>query len=147
MNNRQTQIDRFFESYEKKVNEHLRDGGSDTEKTTQFFAESFIGASPLGVRCGKNDEYLKEMISQGYAFYKNIGITSMHIQSKTISFLDNYHTMVNIQWRCSFTKKDQSKGEIAFAVIYLLQAMESENKIFAWIAGDEQKALEEIGLI
>lgn len=111
------------------------------------FADCFIEASPLGINCGKNDEQFKIGIPQGYTFYKNIGITSMDIIAKEINILDTYHAMIKIHWRSAFIKKNKSAGNIEFDVIYFVQTKGKQNKIFAYITGDEQTVLKENGLI
>jgi hypothetical protein len=84
---------------------------------------------------------------EGYAFYKNIGITSMEIISRGITFLDDFHTMIKIHWKSNFIKKDGSKGEIEFENIYFTQTRDNQPKVFAYITGDEQAVLREFGLI
>jgi hypothetical protein len=147
MEKRKQHIENFFEQYAENFNTAIRTATPDIEKTAVSFADSFIGSGPEGVNCGKNDDSLKEFLSKGYAFYKNIGVISMAIISKEITLLDDFHAMVKIYWRCGFMRKDKSKGEIDFTVIYFLRGKENESKIFAYITGDEQKALKENGLI
>ncbi len=147
MDTRIKEIENFFNRYESRFNRALKGEVPDIDGTASSFADSFIEASPKGVNCAGNDEQFRIAIPQGYAFYKNIGITSMDIISKEINILDNYHTMAKIHWQCNFFKKDNAKGHIEFDVIYFLQTIESECKIFAYITGDEQRALKENGLI
>lgn len=147
MDNRKQQIDNFFDQYAARFNRILKGEAPDIDETIKSFAECFIEASPAGINCGKNDNQFRAMIPQGYDFYKKIGITSMDILSKEIVLLDEYHTMAKIHWQSGFIKQDQSKGSIPFDVIYFLQTKESDHKIFAYITGDEQKALKKNGLI
>ena len=143
----QNQIDDFFSRYERQFNNALKGQAPDIESVTGSFADCFIEASPVGIICGKNDEDFKKMIPEGYNNYRQIGITSMTIPSKEIIMLDDLHVVTMVKWNSSFTRKNKSKGEFAFDVIYLLQAREGIYKIFGYITGDEQKALKDLGLV
>lgn len=147
MNNRQQQIDKFFDRYRDIFNQAIKVDSPDMEQTAGLYAACFIGANPLGVQCGKNDEELRGFMAKGYNFYKEIGITSMDIVSKEITVLDEFHTMVKLRWRSNFTKKDNSTRSIEFDNIYFTQTRENQHKVFAWITGNEEAALKEYGLI
>jgi hypothetical protein len=147
MENKYHQINYFFEQYERRFNDALQGAPPDIEAVTQSFADCFVEASPVGIICGKNDEQFRMKIPQGYEFYKKIGIVSMNILSKQIDFLDDFHVMVKVQWNSIFTKKDNSKSNIEFQVIYFLQVKDDNHKIFSYITGDEQKALKDHGMI
>jgi hypothetical protein len=86
-------------------------------------------------------------MQKGYAFYKNIGITSMDIVSKKITLLDDFHIMVKVRWKSNFLKRDGLKSSIEFENIYFNQTRDTQPKVFAYITGDEQAALKEAGLI
>jgi hypothetical protein len=147
MDKRIQQISDFFGLYGKRFNHAIKGESPDIEGTARSFASCFIGANPSGVTCGENNADFKTAMSQGYAFYKSIGVTSMDIVSLETTILDGYHEMTKIRWRCSYVKKDNSKGSIAFENFYFTQTIENEHKIFAYITGDEQAALKEHGLI
>ena len=114
MDERKQQIDFFFDQYRDRFNKALEEDISDIELTAELFSDCFIGVNPLGVNCGKNDEQFRDAMREGYAFYKNIGITSMEIISREITFLDDFHTMIKVRWKSNFIKKDGSKGGIEF---------------------------------
>ena len=147
MNKRKQELEIFFDQYAILFNGAIHTNNPDPESTAAFFAGCFVEASPMGINCGKNDKQFRSVIPDGYAFYKSTGITSMDIISKEITILDALHAMVKVHWCSRFTRKDQVKGEIRFAVIYFVQSLENEHKIFAYLSGDEQKALRENGLI
>ena len=147
MDSRKIELDSFFKSYALRVNEALQGISPDIEKTTRSFASCFVEASPVGIICGQNDKKFKKTIPEGYERYRKIGITSMTIVSKSISLLNDFHAMVTVNWKSSFTKKDNTSGSILFDVIYMLQTINNEYKIFAYITGDEEKALKEQGLV
>ncbi len=147
MKSRTEQLEIFFAQYEERFNKALGTEYTDVEEAAKVFAECFVEASPVGIICGKNDDEFRAKIPQGYAFYKSIGVTSMDIISKTITVLDDYHSMTKIHWRTNFVKKDKSKGTIEFDVTYFTWSKDKEHKIFCYITGDEQKALRDNGLI
>ena len=142
----QHEIENFFNRYESRFNEALSEGEVDIEEAVNSFASDFIEASPVGVIVGKNDEKFRASLSQGYAFYKQIGIQAMDILAKEINILDQFHAIVKVHWNSSFIRKDKTKGDIAFDVFYLVQKRE-DIRIFGYITGNEQQALKEAGLI
>jgi hypothetical protein len=147
MTDRKQEIERFFDQYAGRFNNVLHGAAPDIDAIVGSFADCFIEASPLGVSCGKNNEQFREVIPKGYEYYKAIGITSMDILHKDISLLDDFHSMARISWRSSFRRKDGVQGSIDFVVIYLLQSLDTQHRIFCYVTGDEQKALKENDLI
>ncbi len=136
------EIEKFFEAYERRFAEGLA-GNPDVEGTTSAFANFFVEASPVGISGGKNDDAFRESVPKGYDFYKSIGTTEMKINQLDITELDDMHIMVEVYWEASY----QTSETIAFNVIYFLQYRNETLKIFAYITGDEQKVLQEKGLI
>ena len=140
-------IEEFFRTYEENFNDALS-GNVDNigEILSGSFSDCFIESSPAGVNCGKNDAQFINVIKQGILFYKTIGSESMHVTDTDITLLDQMHAMCKVSWKYSY-KKDAHQGTIDFFVIYFLRFTGNEVKIFAYIAGDEQKALREAGLV
>lgn len=136
----------FFSEYEARFNRAMA-GTIETEATANAFASCFIEATPFGVNCGKNDDQFRMVIPQGYKFYRNIGTKSMKIVSLEIISLDDYHSMAKVHWQAIYNKKDGSEDAIEFDVIYFIQTIKDQLKIFAYITGDEQGVLRERGLI
>ena len=139
-------LDDFFRSYERRFNDFLSGKKLDAEGTVKSFAKFFVEASPLGVNGRGNDEDFRQAIEKGYAFYKSIGTRSMTIAGNDITLLDDYHAMARIHWRSVYDKNNR-EIVIEFDVLYLVQTINNESKIFAYITGDEQKVLKENGLI
>ena len=147
MSKKKKQVEEFFTSYESHFNEGLANDSSDiNDKISASFAPCFVESSPLGVICGKNDSQFLEKIGQGFSFYKNIGSQGMNIISKDITLLDDYHALAKIYWRYTY-QKDNTPGTIDFNAFYLVNIFDGEVKIFAYMTGDELKALKEKGLI
>jgi hypothetical protein len=71
----------------------------------------------------------------------------MSIVDNEVQLLDELHSLCRVTWQSSFQRKDASKGSIKFDVLYLVKKLGSEYKIFAYITGDEQKALKDCGLV
>jgi len=145
--NKKQQADDFFDHYCDVFNKAMKEDMPDIERTAALFSACFIAADPSGVHCGQNDETFRDAMQKGYAFYKEIGITSMDIVSKKITILDDLHTMVKVFWRSNFLKKDGVRGIIEFENIYFTQAKDTQHRVFAYITGDEQAALKEAGLV
>ncbi len=141
-------IERFFAGYAARFNRALGDAPVvDVEGTASAFADCFIEASPRGVNCGKNDSQFRAMIPQGVEFYRRIGTTSMAITSLNVTELDGFHAMVKVRWDSRYRRKDGREERIEFDVIYLVQTLGETPRIFAYITGDEEKALHEKGLL
>ncbi len=141
-------IDEFFSAYEANFNTAL--GGEDinlTGKIGHSFADCFVESTPAGVNCGKNDTQFVARIKEGMGFYKKIGTKSMTIRSKEITSLDEFHCMAKVGWHYVAQKKDQKEVSIDFEIIYFLRTLNDDIRVFAYIAGDEQRALREKGLI
>jgi hypothetical protein len=132
-------IQDFFNRYASTMNNALFGDAYDIDSIMSSFANFVVGANPMGVAGGKNDDQFAEAIRQGIDFYKKIGIVSMNIVSKEITALDDFHAIVKIFWS-SFYEKEMVSGEISFQVVYLVQCKDSAIKIFAYVTGDEQAA-------
>ncbi|MEO8471998.1 MAG: hypothetical protein ABI477_07385 [Chryseolinea sp.] len=145
MSKRKKQIEEFFTSYESNFNKAISGEEGVNEAITSSFAECFIESSDAGILCGKNGAPFVDKIKQGFEFYKSIGASGMNIVSKDISFIDDLHGMVKVHWRYQYNK-DGQQGAVDFNTFYLVNTM-SAPKIFAYMAGDEQKVLKEKGLV
>jgi hypothetical protein len=141
-----SKIEDFFSKYESRVNTALITGEVDPKEAASAFSNCFIESNPNEVICGKNNEEFLEMIPKGYQYYRSIGTTAMKILSMDINRLDEFHYSAKIQWD-SYYKKENEVINIKFDVIYLLRINGDTPEIFAYITGDEEKALQEKGLI
>jgi hypothetical protein len=139
-------IKAFFTAYESRFNASLA-GNIDVEGTMRSFANCFVEATPAGITCGKNDEQFREAIPKGIEFYRSIGTTEMKILAMDITVLDDFHAMAEVYWEAIYNTKDGKEEVIEFTVIYFVQGLNDQIKIFAYITGDEQKVLRERGLI
>jgi hypothetical protein len=146
MEDRKQQIDHFFNHYCEIFNCAIKEEIPGVEQTAELFSTCFISANPQGVNCGQNNEIFRDVMLNGYAFYRNIGITSMEIISKDIMILDDFHTMAKVAWKSIFKKEGKTKS-IEFRNIYFTQTKDSQHKVFAYITGDEQRSLREAGLV
>jgi hypothetical protein len=138
-------IKKFFRNYEAAFNRALA-GVDSSEETVQAFAGYFVAANPNGVACGSNNDEFRTAIGQGCAFYRNIGTKTARIVDLNITLLDDYHAMVKVFWDWQYVKEGR-EDTLAFSVIYFVQLIEEQPKIFAFITGDEQKLLQEKGLV
>jgi hypothetical protein len=132
-------IEDFFNRYASITNNALFGDRYDVNSIKESFSDFVVGANPLGVAGGKNDDQFVNAIRQGIEFYKEIGIVSMNILSKEIFAIDEFHASVKIFWS-SFYRKGDASGEIPFEVTYLVQCKDGMIKIFAYVTGDEKAA-------
>ena len=146
MKERKENIKRFFRQYEDGLAEALA-GNANTEAIAGAFANCFVEANPFGVTCGKNDEEFHHAIPKGFEFYRSIGTKNMKIVSVHTTVLDDFHCMSTVHWEAFFETKDGPKVDIQFEVIYFLQSINEQLKIFAYITGDEQGELRKRGLV
>jgi hypothetical protein len=140
------EVEDFFNRYASTMNNALFGDPVDENCFLDFFSSYVVGANPAGVFGGKNDMDFGKSIKSGIDFYKRIGVISMNIIAKDVEILDEYHSKARISWECIYNKEKKS-GEIAFDVVYLVQVKNHTVKIFAYVTGDEQKALREHELI
>jgi hypothetical protein len=146
MSKRKKQLEEFFATYETHFNSALAGEANVEEHITASFAKCFVESSPVGVICGSNNDEFVKQIRSGFDFYKSIGSKSMNMISKDITLLDDVHAIVKVYWRYTY-ERDGQEGTIDFNTFYIVNTNETEPKIFAYITGDEQKALREKGLI
>ena len=133
-------LEDFFDAYEKRFNDAITTGIIDIDGTANAFADCSVESSPKGVICGKNDKEFKSNTKKGYAFYKSVGTQSMKILRKEITHLNDLHALVKIYWKTEIIKKDKSAISIEFNVFYIVQMLNEQIKIFAYITEDEEKA-------
>ncbi len=132
-------IGRLFAEYEKAF------AALDLSKSAEFFADTFISAGPRGVIAQSKAEFMK-LAHQAADFYKTVGQTSARILSSEEVPISNEYSMVKVHWGVTF-KKTRDRL-IEFDVTYFVQKIGNEPKIIMFIAHqDEQKAMEELGLI
>lgn len=141
-------IEEFFERYQKSFNKAIKESSEiDAKEMAQCFSDCFIAANPAGVACGKNDEELESQILKGLQFYRSIGTSSMNVSEIAVTALNQFHALARIRWQSQYRKRDGEGERIDFDVIYLLEINGERPRIFAYITGDEEKALRERGLI
>lgn len=146
MNHTVQLINVFLSEYETEFNLAFH-GDPDIETTANLFADSFIEASASGVKCRKNDNEFRKYLAEKYSFYKSVGLKEMRIVSRDISMLNDLHGMDKVKWRAVYETKEGINHELEFEVIYLVQIKNGDPRIFAYITGDENRALREKGLI
>lgn len=137
----------LFRDYVAAYNRSLGDA-VDVKAIRAFFAESFIGAGANGqVNAGGNDDSFATALRQGYAFYKAIGTRRMDVELVHAEPLHEGHDKVVVSYRAHYKKKDGSRLEIPFQLVYLLQRRKEGPKIFGFVAGDEMALYREHGLV
>lgn len=141
-------IRKFFEAYAMRVNDALQPTPRvDTAGVVASFADYFVEASPAGVMGGKNGLRFRLAVPAGFRHYRRIGTTAMLVSSVKPTRLDDLHYSVRVGWDTRYTLKSGAKRRIRFTNIYLVQVKGRRPKIFAYITGDEQKALRDAGVI
>jgi hypothetical protein len=139
----------FFEAYQARMNDALKDPPKiDSAKTVAAFAKYFVGTNPSSVSGGRNGWLFRFMIPRGYAFYRKIGTERMEVRGLRVAPIDDYHAMAHTHWWSSYRRKSGEMVEIEFDNIYMLHIPQGgEPKIFAYVTGDEQQVLKDHGLI
>lgn len=135
----------FFQEYEDRFNQGLV-GNPDVEGTVAAFAESFIESSPVGLTVGKNGDEFRKVIPEGMELYKSIGTRAMKVKKLAVTLIDDFHVMASVHWDSRY-QKDGREVAIEFDVVYFLRYFDAVLKIFAYVTGDEQKLLEQHGLV
>jgi hypothetical protein len=136
----------FFERYERVFMKGLREE-PDVNDVSALYASEFIAASPAGLKTGKNDDQLKQVMAQGYARYRAIGTKEMRIRDVRISSLDELHCIAHVAWTATYAREQQPDVAIDFEVHYLIQQLHQDPRIFGWVSGDEEGLLRNHGII
>jgi hypothetical protein len=139
-------VRQFFERYASVFKRSL-DGDADMDEVATLYASEFVAASPAGVKTGKNDDQLKQIMAQGYARYRAMGMKEMRIRNVRISPVDELHCVAHVAWTATYARKDQPDAAIDFDVHYLVQKLNGEPKVFGWVSGDEEALLRQHGII
>ena len=141
----ETSVRKFFERYESFFNRSLG-GDMDMDEIAALYASEFIAASPAGVMTGKNDDQLRQVMTQGYARYRAIGTKEMRIRGVRLSPLDELHCVAHVAWTATYARKDRPDVAIDFDIHYFVQKLDGEPKVFGWVSGDEQALLAKHGV-
>jgi hypothetical protein len=131
----------LFERYERLFNQSLRGDDVDADDVASLYTSEFIGAGPVGVIAGKNDDKFKQVIAQGYAHYRDIGTKEMRIRDVSVVPIDDHHGLAHVAWTATYARKDLAETRIDFEVHYLVQVLDGDAKVFGWVSGDEQEML------
>lgn len=141
----ETSVRKLFERYERFFKQSLG-GDINDDEMAALYTSDFIAASSAGVLTGKNDDHFKQVMAQGYAHYREIGMKEMRIRHIGFSSIDEHHGVARVAWTATYARKDQPDVAIDFDVHYFVQKLEGEPKVFGWVSGDEQALLKEYGI-
>lgn len=139
-------VKKLFERYERFFNRSLG-GEVDMDEMASLYAPEFIAATPAGVMTGRNDDTLRQAMTQGYAYYREIGTKGMRIRSVRLSPIDEHHCVAHVAWTATYARKSGPDVAIDFDVHYLVQKLGGEPKVFGWVSGDEQALLRKHGIV
>lgn len=139
-------VAKLFERYAHLFRQALA-GEADMEDVASLYASDFIAASPAGVRSGRNDERLRQVMAQGYAHYRAIGTREMRVRDVRVSPIDACHCVAHVDWTATYARDDLAETAVDFEVHYLVQVRDGEAKVFGWVSGDEDALLRRHGVI
>lgn len=148
MNTEKTMEDRvqkLFERYERFFRQSLG-GDINGEEMAALYTSDFIAATPAGVMTGKNDDEFRQVMVQGYAHYRGIGMKEMRIRHMCFDPMDEYHGVAHVAWTATYARRGQPDTAIDFEVHYFVQQLDGEPKVFGWVSADEQALLREYGI-
>jgi hypothetical protein len=133
-------VRKLFDDYERAFD------ALEVEKQVAFFADTFISAGPRGTIAQSRDEFMR-MSRQAAEFYRSVGQTGARIVSMEELPVSDHYSMVNVHWACTFEKTGDEP--IEFDVTYFLQKTDpARPRIIMFVAHqDEEKAMQELGLI
>ena len=117
----------------------------EVRKQVELFADTFISAGPRGSIASGKAEFLK-LADQAAGYYRSVGQTSARILSLEETPITSEYSMVKVHWGVTIRKTGDRL--IEFDVTYFMQKTGPEPRIIMFIAHqDEQKAMEELGLL
>lgn len=137
----------FFDQCAARINLAIADTPViDVEATADAFAEAFVEVSPDAIRSRRNGDHFREMIPRGFEFYRGLGAQSVSIWSREFTQIDALHWMAKVHWQAVCKHPSRPAAVIDFDIFYFMQMADGQPKIFAYITGDEQRALRELGV-
>lgn len=142
-----TTIEVFFKDYEKTFQNSINGEKVDARKVAAFYADTFVQAGPKGTVAVRNDKKFLDAVPKAYEFYNQLGAIFMKIAKEEITILDEWHAVVKIHWKSDYQKKDGKKVTIDYDVHYFVQQHDGSLKIFSFVSGDEEKLINESGLM
>ncbi|MGK9054740.1 hypothetical protein [Neorhizobium petrolearium] len=148
MTDLETTVREFFNDYGRISNDALKDESLvDIDRITAFFAAYFVGSTPQAVFGGANDEKLREVIPQGFARYREVGGRQMLMTGMKVTPLNDLHALAEVGWDFVYVGKAGESGNIRFTNFYFVTLADGQPRIFAYVTGDEEKAMKDHGLI
>ncbi|MGZ4944540.1 MAG: DUF4440 domain-containing protein [Halobacteriota archaeon] len=117
----------------------------DFEKIAKLYSESFMSFGPTGIIARSKAEFLQEAC-EASEFYRSIGQTSARSISMNESPISEQYSLVNVHWGVTFHKTGDTR--VTFDISYVVYKASAEPRIILFITHqDEQKAMEELGLL
>ncbi|TCV74757.1 hypothetical protein EDE05_1308 [Neorhizobium sp. R1-B] len=143
----EVKVRELFNDYGRVSNEALADPTSvDVGRVAAFFAPYFVGSAPQGVMGGANDERFREVIPQGFAHYREVGGKEMLLTGLRVTPLNDLHALAEVGWEFVYVNRAGENGRICFTNFYFVTVADGDARIFAYVTGDEEKAMKEHGL-
>lgn len=138
-------VEQFFQSYAQVLNRSVgKRGGLDAVRA--HLADSFVVATPNGVRCGKDDE-ITETLRQMLDLWRAIGVQEIAIRVVSTTPIDETHVMAKVEFSGSVRRPEGDTLDLDTSPTYLLAKLEGAWKIFAFVGPDELALAREHGLI
>ncbi|WP_162894783.1 hypothetical protein [Rhizobium terrae] len=143
----EAKVRRLFDEYGRTSNDALKDDAMvHVSQIASFFAAYFVGSTPKAVFGGPNDAAFREFIPRGFARYREAGGRRMEITGVKVVTLNELHALAEVGWDFCYVNKAGKGGNVRFTNFYFVTVADSEPRIFAYITGDEEKAMKDHGL-
>jgi ketosteroid isomerase-like protein len=106
MNDRAEKIRLLFAEYEKAFS------SLDMARVADFYADSFISASPNGRRVVQNDEAFRSGLEKGAEFDRGIGMNSGQILSLTRDDITDQYSLVKVPLGLQVREDGRQAGRV-----------------------------------
>lgn len=144
----ETKVRALFDAYGQRADNALQNPPrEDIDGMVSSFAAYFVGSSPKGVLGGANDAEFRVVVPKGYAHYREVGGKHMTIKGLKVTELDALHAIADVDWDFAYTNKAGKGGHVTFTNFYFVTIAGGAAKIFAYVAPDEDQAMQEHGLV
>jgi hypothetical protein len=132
-------INKFFEMYASVSMK------ANPDRHADLYADEFIAAGPQGSAVFKNDNKFLEWLKQVYTINQNTGMESLQVISVQSNPIGDTYSFATVEWGAKFKKTGEKL--VRFEISYLLQFIQNEPKILAYVDHeDQQKVMKELGL-
>lgn len=136
----------LFSRHESRFNDGLAGTGGAAAVLADCDA-AYVAATPAGISTGVKDDDLHDVASATIDRYRRAGVTRMTIVGLRTEIVDPHHAVAFVDWaaECDGAGVGGRPTTVDFAAAYLVRVERGRARLFGWITGDADAALQLAG--